>query len=162
MVMVSATSNDRAWPRWCGPLNTTLRREAAKDIAQQSANASAVALTEKAPLLSTSVEHAGDDAARPSGNPARVSQRHGVVVSDIQTGPYRRAAHPFSFLRDDVTASQDEERIEKLRHIEVIARAGSVDDFLKEVLRLELNIVIAGGTSTGKTELGAAYALPDL
>ena len=33
--------------------------QAAKDIAQQSANGSATALTEKAPLLSTSVEHAG-------------------------------------------------------------------------------------------------------
>ncbi len=33
--------------------------QAAKDIAQQSANASATALTEKTPLLSTSVGHAG-------------------------------------------------------------------------------------------------------
>ena len=51
-------------------------------------------------------------------------------------------------------ASQDQERLDKLRGIQSIAASGSVDDFLKEVLRLELNVVIAGGTSTGKTELG--------
>ena len=136
--------------------------QAAKDIAQQSANESATALTEKAPLLSTSVEHEGMmlrvQAVIP---PASAS---GTVLSFRIFRPgHTGEPRTFSFLRDDVTASQDEERIEKLRHIEGIARVGSVDDFLKEVLRLELNIVIAGGTSTGKTELGRRmlYLIPD-
>tara|TARA_B100001059_G_C17627596_1_gene472753 strand:+ start:125 stop:334 length:210 start_codon:yes stop_codon:yes gene_type:complete len=37
-------------------------------------------------------------------------------------------------LRDDVTASQDEERIEKLRHIEGIARAGTGERSLRRLL----------------------------
>jgi type IV secretion system protein VirB11 len=138
--------------------------QAAKDIAQQSANESATALTEKTPLLSTSVEHAGMmlrvQAVIP---PASAS---GTVLSFRISRPGHTGeprTFSFSFLRDDVTASQDEERTQKLRHIEGIVRVGSVDDFLKEVLRLELNIVIAGGTSTGKTELGRRmlYLIPD-
>ncbi len=97
--------------------------QAAKDIAQQSANESATALTEKAPLLSTSVEHAGMmlrvQAVIP---PASAS---GTVLSFRIFRPgHTGAPRTFDFLRDDVTASQDEERTRKQRHIEGIARVG--------------------------------------
>lgn len=126
---------------------------AAQDIAGMAANVSNTKLTASAPLLSTAIEH-GDMMLRVQAviPPASVS---GTVLSFRVFRPGETGEpKTFQFLRSDVMASQDEERIDTLRGLESIVASGSVDDFLKEVLRLELNVVIAGGTSTGKTELG--------
>ena len=126
---------------------------AAQDIAGMAANVSNTKLTASAPLLSTAIEH-GSLMLRVQAviPPASAS---GTVLSfrifrPGQTGEPKK----FRFLRSDVMVSQDEERNEKLRGLEKFIANDDVDAFLKEALRLELNVLISGGTSTGKTELG--------
>ena len=122
------------------------------DIATQAANDGNTKLTAKSPLLSVTVEHKHAmlrvQAVIPPASDSGTVLSFRIFRPGVSGEP-----KTFEFLRKDVLASQDDERKEKLRTIENMAK-GSIDGFLKEVLRLELNVVIAGGTSTGKTELG--------
>lgn len=125
----------------------------AEDIAKMAANDSKSTLSASSPLLSTSVDYNGMMLRVQVALPP--ASARGVVLSfrifrPAQTGEPKT----FKFLRSDVVVSQDEERMNTLRKVQRLASEGSVDDFLKEVIKLELNVVIAGGTSTGKTELG--------
>lgn len=127
--------------------------EAAQDIAGMAANDGGTKLTASAPLLSTSIEHRGLMLRVQAVIPP-ASHRGTVLSFRIYRPGDTDEPKSFRFLRDDVAVSQDEERLAVLRGIRDLARSGSEDDFLKVVLRHELNIVISGGTSTGKTELG--------
>lgn len=124
-----------------------------QDLATMVANSSDTKLTEKSPILSAAVEHNGVmlrvQAVMPpaSANGPTLSFR---IFRPGQSGEPKT----FEFLREDVTASQDEERKQQLRDVVEYSRKASVDDFLQRVINLELNTVISGGTSTGKTELG--------
>jgi type IV secretion system protein VirB11 len=126
---------------------------AALDLANNAANASETKLTATSPLLSTTIEHDGMMLRVQTVIPPASSA--GTVLSFRVFRP-ALSGRPktFAFLRGDVMVSQDEERLQALRGIQDLASKSSVDAFLKEVLKLELNVVIAGGTSTGKTELG--------
>lgn len=136
--------------------------QAASDIAKQSANLGAIPLTEKSPLLSTTIEH-GSMMLRVQAVIPPASGSGTVLSFRIFRPKVSGEPKTFEFLRGDVTLSVDTERRALLKNVEKLARDGTVDDFLKEVLRLELNVVIAGGTSTGKTELGRRmlYLIPD-
>ena len=126
---------------------------AAQDIAGMAANDSNTKLTATAPILSTSINH-GNMMLRVQAVMPPASYSGTVLAFRIYRPATTGEPKRFRFLRSDVTASQDQERLENLRRIQSLAVSGNEDDFLKEVLRLELNIVISGGTSTGKTELG--------
>lgn len=126
---------------------------AAADIAGMAANDSNTKLTATAPLLSTAIEHAGL-MLRVQAVIAPASANGTVLSFRVFRPGHTGEPKTFGFLRSDVMQSQDEERVQKLRGLQSIAGSGSVDDFLTEVLQLELNVVISGGTSTGKTELG--------
>ena len=59
----------------------------------------------------------------------------------------------FRFLRDQ-TVSLEAERLELLREVRNMAMHGAdPDEFLRACIQARLNIVISGGTSSGKTEL---------
>ena len=123
------------------------------DIATQAANDGNTKLTAKSPLLSVTVEHKHAMLRVQAVIPP--ASNSGTVLSFRIFRPgHSGEPRSFGFLRGDVLTSQDDERRQNLRSVEKLASQMTVDDFLKEVLRLELNVVIAGGTSTGKTELG--------
>ncbi len=124
-----------------------------RDTANMAGNASKTKLTETSPLLSTSIEHLG--AMLRVQAVIEPASRAGTVLSFRIFRP-GASGEPksFTFLRKDVTVSQEEERRAKLETIQKLAQAGDVDAVLKTALDLELNTIISGGTSTGKTELG--------
>ncbi len=126
---------------------------ALRDTANMAGNTSKTKLTETSPLLSTSIEHLG--AMLRVQAVIEPASRAGTVLSFRIFRP-GASGEPksFTFLRKDVTVSQEEERRAKLETIQTLAQAGDVDAVLKTALDLELNTIISGGTSTGKTELG--------
>lgn len=125
----------------------------AGDIAGQAANATGNKLSVKQPLLSTTVEHR--EAMLRVQAVVEPASRQGTVLS-FRIFRHAVSGEPkqFKFLRDDVSISRDAERIEILKDAQEKVRTMPVDDFLKHVLDKQLNTIISGGTSTGKTELG--------
>lgn len=122
-------------------------------IAKQASNDASGTLSAKSPLLSVSVDHNGV-MLRVQAVIAPATATGTVLSFRIFRPGQSGKPKTFSFLRPDVTVSQDVERLDVLRNVQGLAARGDVDGFLQKVLDLELNVVIAGGTSTGKTELG--------
>ncbi len=125
----------------------------AKDMARVAANQTNTRLTDTAPLLSTTIEHLGL-MLRVQAVIEPASRQGTVVAFRVFRPGITGEPKPFAFLREDVSISQDVERIDLLKSAQELARHSDVDSFLKRVLDLQLNTIIAGGTSTGKTELG--------
>lgn len=123
------------------------------DIATAAANETENKLSERAPLLSATVEY--KSVMLRVQAVIKPASRAGAILSFRIFRPTASGKpKEFSFLREDVSVSQDKERHTLLEGVRDKARSGSVDDFLTLVLRNQLNTIISGGTSTGKTELG--------
>ncbi|WBU62210.1 ATPase, T2SS/T4P/T4SS family [Paracoccus albus] len=132
----------------------TLTVDQAHDLAGVIANTQDLTLTEQQPAISTTIEYRG------------VTLRCQAIVRPAAAiGPtlsfriFRRrpgGVEPrrFAFLRDQ-SVSLEQERHDKLAHIQKLALTSpDPDDFLRECVREKMNILISGGTSAGKTELG--------
>lgn len=130
------------------------------DRAMEIANAAAVRgetkITASSPLLSTSFMH--DAAMLRMQAVASPASATGTVLSFRMFRPSVTRGEPkrFGFLRPDVTLSRDAERLAALRRLRSIAAqgAGHEDELLRAALDMQVNILVPGGTSTGKTELG--------
>lgn len=131
-----------------------LTTDQVNDLAGIIANKQQLSLTDEQPAISTTIEYGG------------ITLRcQAIVRPAAAVGPtlsfriFRRrpgGAEPrrFAFLRDQ-SVSLEQERHEKLAHIQYLAvTSPDPDDFLRECIKERMNILISGGTSAGKTELG--------
>lgn len=126
-----------------------------RDLAAQVANSTSNTFTEQAPLVSAAVRYR-DLMLRCQvvGSPAVA----GGTVIGIRIFRSRRqdaARHPrrFSFLRGQET-SLEAERRDMVKGIRASSETADVDAFLARLVAERLNVIVSGGTSTGKTELG--------
>lgn len=122
------------------------------DMAGIIANTSNNKLTTDAPIVSAAVEYNGR--VLRAQIVAAPAVANGTVLS-FRVFRHKEETEPrkFGFLRDPETSLEDERR-ENLRSIYALAKQGQEDEFLQAVIDQRLNVVISGGTSTGKTELG--------
>ena len=124
-----------------------------RDLAGLIANKQRLTLTDNQPAISTTVEFAG--AALRCQAIIPLASAGGTVLS---VRVFRRrgadtAPRHFRFLRDQ-TVSLEAERLERLRAIRTLAlEDDDPDTFLRACVEARMNLVISGGTSSGKTEL---------
>ena len=132
-----------------------LPARAVRDLAAQIANSTANTFTDAAPLVSATVRYRDAMLRCQVVGPPAVAG--GTVIAirvfRAQHGEERRAARSFSFLRGQET-SLEEERRAMVGAIRAEARGADVDAFLGRLVTERLNVIVSGGTSTGKTELG--------
>ena len=133
--------------------DVTLSPVQVKDLAGLIANKQRLTLTEALPAISTTVDYAGATLrCQAIISPASA---WGTTISFrvFRRRPAGEAPKPFGFLRDQ-TVSLEAERLALLRRVRDMAMRGAdPDDFLRACIEARLNIVISGGTSSGKTEL---------
>lgn len=122
------------------------------DLAGIIANTSKNKLTADAPIVSAAVEYQG--LVLRAQIVAAPAVAHGTVLS-FRVFRHRAGTEPkkFKFLRDP-SKSLEHERLAKIQEIRELAQQGSEEEFLQSLIDNRLNIVVSGGTSTGKTELG--------
>lgn len=124
-----------------------------RDLAGLIANKQRLTLTDSQPAISTTIEVAG--AALRCQAIIPPASAGGTVIS---VRVFRRRAagdapRHFRFLRDP-TVSLEAERLERLREIRSLGTEGhDPDAFLRACVQSRMNLVISGGTSSGKTEL---------
>ena len=126
-----------------------------RDLAAQIANTTANSFTETAPLVSASVPYrAAMLRCQVVGSPAVPA---GTVIGIRAFRPRaddpRAAPRSFAFLRGQARSIEAERR-EMVAEIRDVSRATDVEAFLARIVAERLNVIVSGGTSTGKTELG--------
>lgn len=136
------------------------------DLAKQVAKKAGLPLTADVPLVATTVPFQGATLrAQAIISPATAT---GSVLSFRLFRQRLAEEEPkkFTFLRSQEISLQ-EERIKRIHAIRDVAQgAGSgtdIDTVLQSCVRQKLNVVISGGTSTGKTELlrRMVWMIPD-
>jgi type IV secretion system protein VirB11 len=140
---------------WVETLGGSLERRSAPEIddtslwrlARQIASLTHQGVSREHPLLSAvlpdgaRIQIVAPPATR--GPLALAIRKH--VVADLTLDDYARAGAFDNARRDDLGAAELDQRLEGLLN------AGKVADFLREAVRGRKNIIVSGGTSTGKT-----------
>ncbi|SOC20377.1 ATPase, T2SS/T4P/T4SS family [Rhodobacter maris] len=126
-----------------------------RDLAAQIANSTSNTFTESLPLVSAAVRYRNlmlrcQIVGSPAVSGGTVI---GIRVFRARDAEGKRAPRWFEFLRAQVKSLEDERR-EMVAGIRQDARTTDVDAFLQRLVTERLNIIVSGGTSTGKTELG--------
>ena len=149
------------WVERAGQIHMTasglpaLPARAVRDLASQIANSTSNTFTEAAPLVSAAVSYR-DLMLRCQvvGSPAVANGTViGIRIFRSRQGDTRRAARVFHFLRGQ-ESSLEEERRAMVADIRAGSGGADVDAFLGKLVSERLNVIVSGGTSTGKTELG--------
>ena len=149
------------WVERAGQIHMTssglpaLPARAVRDLASQIANSTSNTFTETAPLVSAAVSYR-DLMLRCQvvGSPAVASGTViGIRIFRSKQGDTRRVARTFHFLRGQ-ESSLEEERRAMVADIRAGSEGADVDAFLGKLVSERLNVIVSGGTSTGKTELG--------
>ena len=126
-----------------------------RDLASQIANSTSNTFTEIAPLVSAAVKYR-DLMLRCQvvGSPAVSGGTViGIRVFRSRQGDVLRVAKSFSFLRGQEN-SLEEERRAMVAEIRAGSEGPDIEAFLGKLVSERLNVIVSGGTSTGKTELG--------
>lgn len=158
---LAINADGTSWVERAGQIHMTpsglapLPARQVRDLAAQVANSTANTFTESAPLVSAAV-HYRDTLLRCQvvGAPAVPSGTViGIRIFRARSGTDRRPPRAFSFLRGQ-QVSLEEERRAMVAEIRAASEATEVDAFLERLVSERLNVIVSGGTSTGKTELG--------
>lgn len=124
-----------------------------RDLAGLIANKQRLTLTDSQPAISTTVEVAGAALRCQAIIPPASAGGTVISVRVFRRRAAGTAPRHFRFLRDQ-TVSLEAERLEQLRAICELATEGDDPEaFLRACVQSRMNLVISGGTSSGKTEL---------
>ena len=158
---VAINADGRIWLERSGALHMApaglpaLPARSVRDLAAQIANSTSNTFTEGSPLVSTAVRYRDLMLRCQVIGPPAASGGTIIGIRIFRSGQPGsvRPTRSFSFLRDQVR-SLEEDRLEMVANIRVESAAADVDDFLRRLVDERLNVIVSGGTSTGKTELG--------
>ncbi|MDF3855630.1 ATPase, T2SS/T4P/T4SS family [Paracoccus pantotrophus] len=134
----------------------TISVEEVTDLAKQIANVANLRLTDSEPMISTTVTYKGVTLRVQAMIPPASFGGTCVSIRLFRRRKAEEQPKQFTVLRQQ-GSSLEAERLEKIRGMRELVEATEVgalaDKFLERCVREKLNIIISGGTSTGKTEL---------
>ena len=157
-IELAINSDGRVWVERAGDSAMSLSDVAlspveVKDLAGLIANKQRLTLTDTLPAISTTVDYAGATLRCQAIIPPASAGGTTITFRVFRRRPAGEAPKHFRFLRDQ-TVSLEAERLERLRMIRQMAIKGQdPDEFMRACIEARMNIVISGGTSSGKTEL---------
>ena len=158
MIEIAVNGDGRVWVERAGDSRMTLSAVTltpvdVKDLATVIANKQHLSLTDRKPAISTTVEYRGATLRCQAIIPPASGGGTSVSFRVFRRRAADQQPKHFRFLRDQ-TISLEDERIATLRKIHKMATEGDDPDvFLRACVEARMNIVISGGTSSGKTEL---------
>lgn len=140
-IQMSAVSLAEANPGWVRNLADQIAREA-----RQS-------LTEALPLLSASIRFHGVTVRAQVVLPPASAVGAVIALRLFRPRSADEEPHPFHFMRAPQTSGEvaRRDRIEAIRQL--LGQSQNPDAFLQAAIDARLNMLVSGGTSTGKTEL---------
>lgn len=157
-IEVAINGDGRVWVERAGDsamslVDVTLSPVEVKDLAGLIANKQRLTLTDALPAISTTVDYAGATLRCQAIIPPASAGGTTITFRVFRRRSTGEAPKHFRFLRDQMV-SLEAERLELLRRVRDMAMHGAdPDEFLRACIQARMNIVISGGTSSGKTEL---------
>jgi len=158
---IAINADGRIWVERAGAVHmgpcelAPLSARVVRDLGAQIANSTSNTFTEALPLVSAAVRYR-DLMLRCQvvGAPA-VSSGTAIGFRVFRSGPGgpSRPDRVFTFLRGQ-DSTLEEERRARVAGIRAGEDMQDVDRFLARLVAERLNVIVSGGTSTGKTELG--------
>ena len=124
-----------------------------RNLAAQIANSTNNRFTETDPIVSAAVEHAGVMLRCQVIGPPASSDGTVIAMRVFRSAVAAREPRRFSYLRGQ-GKSLEEDRRQLISELRQQGQGDDVDAFLKQLIDHRLIVIVSGGTSTGKTELG--------
>lgn len=161
VIELAINADGRIWLERAGQIHMSpgdlpaLPARQVRDLASQIANSTSNTFTEAAPLVSAAVEYQ-DLMLRCQlvGSPAVSGGTViGIRVFRSRHGGTKSTPRSFGFLRSQERPLEAERR-EMVADLRAGADKADVEAFLEKLVSERLNVIVSGGTSTGKTELG--------
>lgn len=159
VIEIAVNADGRTWIERAGAVHMAeapLPRwspSALRDLAGQIANTSREKLTDMSPIVSTALAYGGVDLRVQAMIAPAVLGGTALAIRIFRGRNRADALKTFQFLRDP-GKSQEEERQATFTTALESVEAGDVDALLTLVVTERMNVIVSGGTSTGKTELG--------
>lgn len=159
VIEIALNADGRVWVERAG--DTHMRAaddppwhpEAIRNLAGQIANSASERLTERDPIVSTAIRHAGVDLRAQAMIAPAVLGGAAIALRAFRSRQASEHPHQFRFLRPPGT-SLEAERRETFAKIIAGAARQPVEDFLRRITAERRTVIVSGGTSTGKTALG--------
>lgn len=157
-IEIAVNADGRVWVERAGATHMApaegaeLTPRGVTDLSMQIANEGRLSLTEDSPLISTTIST--DEVTMRVQAVIQPAAANGTVLAFRLFRPRPAGVEPrrFAFLRAP-SDSLEAERLKRLEQIRDLGQRVDSDAFLRAAVETKLNIVISGGTSTGKTEL---------
>lgn len=130
------------------PTGTHLTRQELSDLAGSIVGQAEARISRDKPLISASVEYLGRPIRVQVVAPPAALAGHAISMRFFSSLPLDEIKLDYLYGEQ---RSLDEERAERNQRLKEIAEQGSLDGALEFCVREKLNIVLSGGTSTGKT-----------
>lgn len=159
VIEIALNADGRLWVERAGDTHMRedpdgkLNSDAIRNLAGQIANTANATLTEKSPVVSASIRHAGLDLRAQAMIAPAVAGPAALAFRIFRNRDGQVPLRQFKFLRDVRTSLEDERR-QLFARLLKDAGEGDVERFLELIVAEHMNVIVSGGTSTGKTELG--------
>lgn len=160
VVEIALNADGRLWVERAGDANMReelegrLQPTAIRNLAGQIANTAKESLTEKTPIVSAAIRHAGLDLRAQAMIAPAVAGEAALAFRIFRNRDGQAPLRRFAFLRNVRTSLEEERRQRFAGLLQDAGTGGDVEDLLRLIVAEHMNVIVSGGTSTGKTELG--------
>ena len=159
VIEIAVNADGSVWIETVGAIHMApaplpgLSRDEVRNLAAQIANSTNSRFTETSPIVSAAVVHDGVMLRAQIIGPPAAAGGTILAMRVFRDAAKARVPRRFEFLRAQ-GVSMEHERRELVDQLQAEGKGADVDGFLKLLVGHRMNVVISGGTSTGKTELG--------
>lgn len=129
-------------------LNQQLSATDVKDLGNQIASSANTTMSKDRPIVSVSIAYRDRPIRAQVITPPAVLSAMSISLRFFSSLPLEAIELSFLYGKE---RKLEELRLEKTRHLREVVRAGAIDDALSFCVENKLNMIVSGGTSTGKT-----------
>lgn len=130
------------------PLNGSLNQTEIRDLGNQIASASSTTISRDKPIVSVSIDYGGRPIRAQVIMPPAVIDGMSISLRFFSTVPLDDIKLKFLYGAEH---SLEGKRQERNRELRAVAKSGDIDACAAFCVEHKLNMVVSGGTSTGKT-----------
>ena len=153
VIEICINPDGRVWGEYQGDrfmrsLDVSLTQVEIKDLCSQIASAADTRIGKEKPIVSVSIEYKGRPIRAQVILPPVVARGHSVALRFFSTLPLDRIELNWLY---GAERSLDEERQAQNRKLRAVVRDGNIYEAVRFCVDHKLNMIVSGGTSTGKT-----------
>lgn len=153
VIEICINPDGRVWGEFQGdhfmrPLDVTLTQQEIRDLGHQIASASNTRWGKEKPIVSVSINYRGRPIRAQVIQPPAVQEGHSICLRFFSTLPLDKIELKYLYGAERSMETVRQERNQELRRV---VKSGDIYEAVKFCVANKLNMIVSGGTSTGKT-----------